>query len=298
MSRWRWTLALAVTVSVAGNVAYALLTATPAHAVGAAAAAAVAPTMLFLITHNLAAEGRGAAAGWRHRASFVGAWAITLAAFAASYVELHALMILLGRSPVSAVLTPLIVDVAIAVASLRVLAANQPVVPPSSQTRGPGRWQRLSDALVTRAEAALVVPQNVQLETVTEGSAEAGTEGSAEVDGGVHESVTEGSKAGSTKSVAGVREPVRGGVRGGSAKGSVKPAVDPELEPFMEAAQRLAEAGTVRGKTVADYARILRAVDAGWSATKIKNELGVSHPATAKVVAAASDAGRRALTVV
>lgn len=157
MNRWRWTLALAVTVSVAGNVAYALLTATPAHAIGAAAAAAVAPTMLFLITHNLAAEGRGAAAGWRHRASFVGAWAITLAAFAASYVELHALMILLGRSPVSAVLTPLIVDVAIAVASLRVLAVGVPTAEPS-RTRRQSHLRRLADAFTARAEAAIAVP--------------------------------------------------------------------------------------------------------------------------------------------
>lgn len=295
--RWQATLALAVTISVAGNVGFALMTATPAHAVGAAVGAAVAPTMLFLITHNLAAERGSAACGWRQRVSLAGAWAITVAAFAASYVELHALMILLGRSPVSAVLTPLIVDVAIAVASLRVLATDEPAAP--SRTRAPSRWQRLSDAAVVRVEAALAVPQNVQVGTVAEvRGAEVGT-----VAEPVAESV-EAAGGGSGDAAAEVREVVQGGSANGASKPrrgtrgpSAKPSADPALEPFMEHAAWLAEAGVVRGKTATDYARILRAADAGWSPTKIKSALGYSQSTTAKVIEAASGE-RPALTVV
>lgn len=291
--KWRWTLALAVTISVAGNVGYALMTATPAHAVIAALAAAVAPTMLFLITHNLAAD-RDGGGGWRQRASLAGAWAITVAAFAASYIELHALMLLLGRSPASAILSPLIVDVAIAVASLRVLVSDEPA---PSRTRAPSPWRRLSDAAVARAEAALMVPQSVQVETVVE------------VREGVHEAPVRASVEGSAKPHGGVREvvrePVHGGSakgpaksRGGSGKGSAEPSVDPALAPFMETAQRLAEGKVVRGKTATDYAAILAAVDRGDTPSRIRTVLGVSHETTAKVVEAASGEGRPALTVV
>lgn len=299
--RWQATLALAVSISVSGNVGYALLTATPAHAVGAALAAAVAPTMLFLITHNLAAE-RGSAAGdWRHRASLAGAWAITAMAFAASYIELHALMILLGRSPASAVLTPLIVDIAIAVASLRVLATDAP--PQHARIRRPSHLRRLADAVTARAEAAMAIPQNPQVGTVAEvHGAESGT-----VAKPVTESVADATgEAGgaSAEGTAEVHEAVRGRSaktsgkpRGVSAKGSVKHVADPALEPFMEQAQRLAEAGTVRGKAATDYARILWAVGEGWSPTRIKNELRYSQETTRKVVEAASGE-RPALTVV
>ena len=297
--RWQATLALAVTTSVSGNVGYALMTATPAHAVGAALAAAVAPMMLFLITHNIAAE-RGSAAGdWRRRASLAGAWAITLAAFAASYMELHALMLLLGRSPVSAILTPLIVDVAIAVASLRVLDTDAGATA-QSRTRAPSWWQPVVDAASARAVAALAIPQvepSAENRGGSSGTVEdPSTETVADAAGEAGRGVTNPSAEG----VAEVHEGARGRsakARGRSAKASAKPDVDPELTPFMETARRLAEVGVVRGKTAEDYARILHAVDQSWSPTRIKNELRFSHDTTKKVLAAA-DGDRPALTVV
>jgi hypothetical protein len=119
--RWRWTLALAVIASVAGNVFEALLTTGPGYAVAAGLVAAVPPAFLFLVTHNLAAESAVASRLWRDRAAVAGAWLITLMSFAGSYIELHHLVLLLGRSTPAAVLTPLIVDATIAVSSVRVL---------------------------------------------------------------------------------------------------------------------------------------------------------------------------------
>lgn len=261
--QWRWTLALAVTISVAGNVGYALMTATPAHAVIAALAAAVAPTMLFLITHNLAGD-RGGARDWRNTVSLAGAWAITLMAFAASYIELHALMLLLGRSPASAILTPLIVDVAIAVASVRVLASDEPA---AGQARKPGRLAKLADAAVARAEATLAVP----VEGAVEGPAEVATEESVE------------SAEGSVETPHASAKPT---VKR-SAKVATKPAVDPALEPFMDQARELAEQGLVRGKSAEDYGRILLALDRSWSPTRIKRELGIAPSTTEKVREAA-----------
>lgn len=299
--KWRWTLALAVTISVAGNICYALMTATPAHAVIAAMAAAVAPMMLFLITHNLAGD-RGGVRCWQQRVSLAGAWVITAMAFAASYIELHALMLLLGRSPASAILTPLIVDVAIAVASLRVLATDEPAAP--SRTRTPSRWRRLADAATARAESAMSIPQvepSAEHRGGSSGTVEApSTEPVADATGEAGRGVRNPSAEG----VAEVRESARGRSaktsgkpRGVSAKGSVKHVADPALEPFMEQAQRLAEAGTVRGKAAADYARILWAVGEGWSPTRIKNKLGYAQGTTAKVIEAAGG-GRPALTAV
>jgi hypothetical protein len=119
--RWRWTLALAVIASVAGNVFEALLTTGPGYAVAAGLVAAVPPAFLFLVTHNLAAESAVASRLWRDRAAVAGAWLITLMSFAGSYIELHHLVLLLGRSTPAAVLTPLIVDATIAVSSVMVL---------------------------------------------------------------------------------------------------------------------------------------------------------------------------------
>ncbi|ULP45889.1 DUF2637 domain-containing protein [Mycolicibacter virginiensis] len=121
MRRWRYTLAVAVAASVAGNVRYAWLTGSAELAAEAGAVAAAAPLFLFFVTHNLAAEPAGITRGWRQKAALAGAWAITAAAFAASYQQLHAYVQVLGLSSASAWLTPLIVDVTIAVASVKVL---------------------------------------------------------------------------------------------------------------------------------------------------------------------------------
>jgi len=131
MRRWRYTLAVAVAASVAGNVRYAWLTGSAELAAEAGAVAAAAPLFLFFVTHNLAAEPAGITRGWRQKAALAGAWAITAAAFAASYQQLHAYVQVLGLSSASAWLTPLIVDVTIAVASVKVLdpATAAPAAP-------------------------------------------------------------------------------------------------------------------------------------------------------------------------
>lgn len=68
---------------------------------------------------------------------------------------------------------------------------------------------------------------------------------------------------------------------------STKPAaVEPlteEQRAAMDEAREMEVADLVRGKVAADYARIIAALDAGWSPTRIKNEHGYSHGTTAKV---------------
>lgn len=63
---------------------------------------------------------------------------------------------------------------------------------------------------------------------------------------------------------------------------AVEPLTEEELAAMNEAS-RMKTADLVRGKSVIDYARIIAALDGGWSPTKIKNTHGYSHGTTAKV---------------
>lgn len=128
------------------------------------------------------------------------------------------------------------------------------LAPATPQPRPRSPWRPVADAAAARAEAALTAPG----------------EGSATPSVGVTE---------------GVREPVRRP----SPKRAAKPVADPSLEPFMDRARELENQRLVRGKTAADYAKLLHAIDAGWSPTRIKKALGASHGTTAKVAAAAGE---------
>lgn len=132
--------------------------------------------------------------------------------------------------------------------------------PTVSRTPQPSRLRRLADAATARAEAALAVP----VEPVTD----------------LRETITEPVTDPVTDPA--VKPPRR------APKPAAKPAVDPALEPFMDTAARLADARLVRGKSAVDYAKILHALDQGWSPSRIRDRLGYSHDTTAKVVEAAA----------
>lgn len=163
-------------------------------------------------------------------------------------------------------------DAAMVMAGTTVLSLRMKrhgLAPATPRTRAPSRWRRLADAAAARAEAALAVPEKVQVNAVADPVTEPAAEAA--------ETATETSAEPGEE----VRRP--------SPKRSAEPVVDPALQPFMEAGRRLEEARLVRGKSAADYAEILRADAEGWSPTKIKKELGFSHETTAKVVSAAGE---------
>ena len=143
------------------------------------------------------------------------------------------------------------------------------LAPVASPTSAPKRWSRLADAATDRVAAALSGPATV--------SAKVSRTPEAEVVEAVTEPVNEPSPTPRRTSPA------------TSPKRSSKPVEDSVLAPFMDRARELAEARVIRGKTTVDYARILRAADEGWSPTRIRRELGVSHTTTAKVLEAAGE---------
>ncbi|MCB0928990.1 MAG: hypothetical protein KDB70_13990 [Mycobacterium sp.] len=143
------------------------------------------------------------------------------------------------------------------------------LAPVASPTSAPKRWSRLADAATDRVAAALSGPATV--------SAKVSRTPEAEVVEAVTEPVNEPSPTPRRTSPA------------SSPKRSSKPVEDSVLAPFMDRARELAEARVIRGKTTVDYARILRAADEGWSPTRIRRELGVSHTTTAKVLEAAGE---------
>ncbi|MCB9441222.1 MAG: hypothetical protein H6523_13355 [Mycolicibacterium sp.] len=139
------------------------------------------------------------------------------------------------------------------------------LAPVTSPTRAPKRWSRLADAATDRVTAALSGPAEVSRTHEAE----------------VVEAVTEPVSVPSPKPRRTSPAP--------SPKRSLKPVEDPVLAPFMESAERLVRERVIRGKTAVDYAAILRAADEGWSPTRIRRELGVSHTTTAKVLEAAGE---------
>lgn len=120
---WKTLLAAAVAVSVAGNTGHAFL-AENLHRWAAAAWAAVPPLMLFAVTHGLTNSAGIVGRRWVWRAGVAGAAMIAVGAFWASYVALRDLSAVLGCPSRVAIVMPLIVDAAIAVASVMALAVK------------------------------------------------------------------------------------------------------------------------------------------------------------------------------
>lgn len=173
----------------------------------------------------------------------------------------------------------------------------------ASETAQPSRWARISGNLGDRIEQMTAAPPSANpsaegLKTPTETPVS-----------GVTEPLTDPSvEALETPSVSSVEpsaeefvEPLKT-----PAKVSAKPSpraletveepLSEELLAVMDEAREMDEAELIRGKNAIDYARIIAALDDGWSPTRIKKAHGYSHTTTDKV--ADFRAARRDLTPV
>ena len=118
---WTW-LILASWVSLSGNVTHAWLTAVPGTRWLAAAVAAVPPVVLLLSVHGLAVLAKATASGAVYRASVTATGGLAVGAFILSFVALRDLADIAGiRSSLAPVL-PLVIDLAIGVATLALVA--------------------------------------------------------------------------------------------------------------------------------------------------------------------------------
>lgn len=118
---WAW-LILASCVSLAGNVLHAWHTAPADTRWIAACVAAVPPTVLLLAVHGLAVLAKVTASGRVYRASVAATGMVAVSAFILSFVALRELAIIAGIRPVLAPVLPLVIDLAIGVATLALVA--------------------------------------------------------------------------------------------------------------------------------------------------------------------------------
>lgn len=120
---WSW-LAGATVVSLAGNVVHAVLTASPGTRWLAAAVAAVPPTVLLASVHGIAVLAKTAASGRVYRAAVAATTALAAGAFLLSFVALRDLAVLAHIPAPLAFVLPLVIDLAIAVATLALVAVG------------------------------------------------------------------------------------------------------------------------------------------------------------------------------
>lgn len=114
---WAW-LILASWISLAGNVVHAWLTAPPGPHWIAMCVAAVPPIVLLLAVHGLAVLAKVIAAGGVYRASVAATGTVAVGAFILSFVALRELAVIAGIRPALAPVLPLVIDLAIGVATL------------------------------------------------------------------------------------------------------------------------------------------------------------------------------------
>lgn len=120
---WSW-LAGATVVSLAGNVIHAALTASPSTRWLAAAVAAVPPTVLLASVHGLAVLAKTSASGRVYRAAVAATTALAAGAFLLSFVALRDLAVIAHIPRGLAFVLPLVIDLAIAVATLALVAVG------------------------------------------------------------------------------------------------------------------------------------------------------------------------------
>lgn len=120
---WSW-LAGATTVSLVGNVAHAVLTASSSTRWLAAAVAAVPPTVLLASVHGIAVLAKTSASGRVYRAAVAATTALAVGAFMLSFVALRDLAVLAHIPRQLAFVLPLVIDLAIGVATLALVAVG------------------------------------------------------------------------------------------------------------------------------------------------------------------------------
>ncbi|MGO9350789.1 MAG: DUF2637 domain-containing protein [Mycobacterium sp.] len=120
--RFFWCLLIGATVvSLIGNIAHAVLPYLP-HVVIQIGAAAIPPIALLAAVHGIALAVRAGASGRVYCLAVVAVAAIGLGAFAVSFLALQDLMQGIGYSSTTAWLFPAIIDTAVAVSTLMLVA--------------------------------------------------------------------------------------------------------------------------------------------------------------------------------
>ncbi len=120
---WVW-LAGTTLVSLAGNITHALLTAPGCSRWLAAAVAAVPPTVLLCAVHGIAVLAKANASGAVYRASVTATTALAVSAFVLSFVALRDLAVIAGIPTTFAAVLPLVIDLAVAVATTALVAVG------------------------------------------------------------------------------------------------------------------------------------------------------------------------------
>ena len=115
--------------SLAGNITHALLTAPPGSRWLAAAVAAVPPTVLLAAVHGLAVLVKANTTGAVYRAAVAATAALAVGAFALSFVALRDLAVLAGIVPHLAIMLPLVIDLAVAVSTIALVAVGDKPTP-------------------------------------------------------------------------------------------------------------------------------------------------------------------------
>ena len=137
--RFFWGLLIAATmVSLIGNVAHAMLPYIP-RIVIQIGAAAVPPIALLATVHGIALAVRAGASGRVYRWAVGAVAAIGVGAFAVSFLSLRDLMLAIGYSSTTAWVFPAIIDTAVAVSTLMLVAlGDKPARRPRNVTASAG----------------------------------------------------------------------------------------------------------------------------------------------------------------
>ena len=150
---WSW-LFIATSVSLAGNVAHAWLIAAPGTRWLAACVAAVPPTVLLLAVHGLAVLVKATASGAVYRAAVAATAALAVGAFILSFVALRDLAVFAGVHADLAPVLPLVIDLAIGVATLALVAIGDK---PARRSRNAGATAvRSATATISKREGTAI----------------------------------------------------------------------------------------------------------------------------------------------
>lgn len=120
---WAWLLS-ATLASLAGNITHAWLTAPQSTRWLAAAVAAVPPAVLLAAVHGIAVLVGAGAGGATYRAAVAATGALAAGAFVLSFVALRDLAVMAGVAPGLAMVLPLVIDLAVGVATVALVAVG------------------------------------------------------------------------------------------------------------------------------------------------------------------------------
>ena len=150
--RFFWALLIGATlVSLTGNITHALLPYIP-HVAIQIGGAAVPPIALLAAVHGIAVAVRAGASGRVYCWAVSAVAAIGIGAFAVSFLALRDLVQAIGYSPTTACIFPAIIDTAVAVSTLMLVALGEKparrirtrTASPDTHPPAPGRWARPS----------------------------------------------------------------------------------------------------------------------------------------------------------